>query len=79
MKKTVCILMSLLAVLTMFAAFAGKHADASAQTAEVEEIRLEDLCLDAQADTLGGSTGGAPILSQDDLAAFISDYEGAAE
>ena len=72
MKKTAFIILPLLAVLTTFVTLAGKHANVSAQTAAHEEIVLADPDLDGTADTLGGSTGGAPEIDSYEL--YVFDY-----
>ena len=72
MKKITLILLSLLVLVPTVVKFADPDANASAaeQTTEYEEIVFAD----AQADTLGGSTGGAPCgtirfeASDDDVA-----------
>ena len=79
MKKAAMILLSVLAVLITVFTLAEKKAPVSAQTAQTDEIVLAELNMDAQADTLGGSTGGAPVLTADELAAFVLDFEDGAQ
>ena len=72
MKKAAMILLSVLAVLITVFTLAEKKAPVSAQTAQTEEIVLAELNMDAQADTLGGSTGGAPEIDSYEL--YVFDY-----
>jgi hypothetical protein len=72
MKKIALIFLSLLIVFTAFVTLAEKNTSASAQTGTLEEIVLADMDLDGTANTLGGSTGGAPEI--DSFEMYVFDY-----